>query len=202
MADPSSSAGKSERNKPDDAALSDSQYLRREVARAKAAMARAWDDAKAKAVHGVDPRTWTCAHPWYALTGATVAGFLAAYALTPTKQEQALKQLAELNKALAGVAPGEEPPVVEAVVEGDSGQVYRAGFVAPGAGGGGHTGRIAGILGTLGMTALRTVAPSIISAVTAAITAKATDDDATNGHAPAVDDAPPPGAVDDYSSPT
>src|SRR3954465_2223697 len=90
---------------------SESAFLEREAERAKAAMARAWDDAKKDLLHGVDPRDWTSAHPWYALTGATVAGFLAAWALTPSKHEQALKKIAELSRALGGIAPGDEPPI-------------------------------------------------------------------------------------------
>lgn len=179
--------------------LTESEYLQREVERAKVAISRAWDDAKTKALQGVDPRVWTREHPWYALSGATVAGFLAALALTPSKREQALKKIAELNRALAGIDPGEEAPVEPAVAD-EKARAYRDGFVA------GDTdapGRKSGILGAIGSQIIKSVGPAIISAITAAISAKSAEDvaRATNGKPPQdPDDSTDAGG--DWANPT
>jgi hypothetical protein len=196
MADANDSHDKSVKK---DHGLTESAYLEREVERAKAAMARALDDAKKDLLHGLDPRAWTSAHPWYALTGAAVAGFLAASALTPSKREQALKRIAELNKALAGIAPDEEPPVTPAVAD-EKGHVYRAGVV-PDDG----IDRKSGILGAIGSQLIRSVGPAIVSAVTAAISANAAEDNShdRNGRPPADDPArDPPDDAADYGNPT
>jgi len=57
-------------------------------------------DLKAKLGQGVDPKAWAKEHPWIAVGAAAVAGFAATAALVPSKEEQALKKLAAIERAL------------------------------------------------------------------------------------------------------
>lgn len=176
--------------------LTESAFLEREAQRAKAAMAQAWADAKAKAMQGLDPRVWTASHPWYALTGAALAGFVAAYSLTPSKEQEILRKIAKLNRAIAGVEPDADvdtvPAADAATVEGQRVRVAEATADA------GRKDRTSGILGTLGKELIKAVGPALMSSITAAIAAKTAAED-NNGHAPenaGADEA------EDYSNPT
>lgn len=57
-------------------------------------------DLKTKLGQGVDPKAWAKEHPWIAIGAAAVAGFAATAALVPSKEEQALKKLAAIERAL------------------------------------------------------------------------------------------------------
>ena len=48
----------------------------------------------------MDPRAWMRAAPWTTLAAAAVTGFVAAAAAVPSKEQQALKRLREIEKAL------------------------------------------------------------------------------------------------------
>lgn len=48
----------------------------------------------------MDPKAWAQEHPWIAIGAAAVAGFAATAALVPSKEEQALKKLASIERAL------------------------------------------------------------------------------------------------------
>ncbi|HEY8747830.1 MAG TPA: hypothetical protein VIM11_07640 [Tepidisphaeraceae bacterium] len=63
-------------------------------------MSRVLQDLKAKLAQGVDPKAWAQQHPWMAIGAAAVAGFAATAALVPSKEEQALKKLASIERAL------------------------------------------------------------------------------------------------------
>jgi hypothetical protein len=63
-------------------------------------MSKAWQDIKLRLGQGVDPRAWTQEHPWMALGAAAVAGFVATTAIVPSHEQQALKKLAAIEKAL------------------------------------------------------------------------------------------------------
>src|SRR3954454_2978280 len=70
----------------DSSKLGEAEFLRQEADRARKAMSATWAEAKANLMRGVDPRAWTGAHPWIALSAGAVAGFFAAYAVVPSKE--------------------------------------------------------------------------------------------------------------------
>jgi hypothetical protein len=80
--------------------MSDSKYLQDQAEAAKDAMGRAWSEFMAGMGKSADPRQWAKAHPWITMASATVAGFAAASTLVPSKEEQALKKLAAIERAL------------------------------------------------------------------------------------------------------
>ena len=63
-------------------------------------MSKAFAEMKARFGQGVDPKLWAKEYPWMTIGAAAVAGFLAAYTLVPSKEEQALKRLARIERAL------------------------------------------------------------------------------------------------------
>jgi len=63
-------------------------------------MTRVSDELKNDLAKGVDPRAWMQVAPWTTLASAAVAGFLAAAATIPSKEEQALRRLRKMEKAL------------------------------------------------------------------------------------------------------
>ncbi|HWE05025.1 MAG TPA: hypothetical protein VG326_21635 [Tepidisphaeraceae bacterium] len=84
------------------AMMSESDYLQQQAQAAKAAIAEAFGELKGDLARGVDPREWMQTHPWITLASAAVAGFAAAAATIPSKEEQALKKLAAIEKAIHG----------------------------------------------------------------------------------------------------
>lgn len=85
---------------PNDTAVTEATYLKREAERAKLAMRKALGEAGANLMHGVDPRGWAKDHPWWSLLGASVAGFTAACAVVPSEEQRALKRLRAIDRAL------------------------------------------------------------------------------------------------------
>jgi len=73
-------------------------------------MHRAWSDIAAGLQQGVNPAEWTRDYPWIALVSATAAGFVAGTAIVPSKRQQMLRQLAELERALNPSPPTPPPP--------------------------------------------------------------------------------------------
>jgi hypothetical protein len=80
--------------------VSESDFLTRQAADARAAIARVSDEIKQDLARGADPRAWVQAAPWTTLATAAVAGFLAAAASVPSKEQQALRRLQRMEKAL------------------------------------------------------------------------------------------------------
>ena len=140
-------------------------FLREQAANAKAALKQAIGEFGRGLGHGVDPRAWTQQYPWMTLGAAAVAGFVAASAVIPSKEQQALKHLERIEKALH---PEQHEPKHERV-ESDGKKVEKKGFLAA----------IAGDL-------IKAVGPALASALTAGMTAQATTEAAVdgNGHAP------------------
>jgi hypothetical protein len=91
------------------ASLSDSEYLEQQAQAAKDAIARVWADVSGGLGKSADPRQWTKSHPWISLASATVAGFVAASTMVPSKEEQALKKLAAIERALRGGQREDKP---------------------------------------------------------------------------------------------
>ena len=140
---------------------------------------------------GVDPRLWAQHYPWATVAAAAAAGFVAAVATVPSKEDQALKRLAKIEKAL-GVGPygnghGQHH---------DDGEDAGAKKFAKGQ---------TSFLGGLGHQLLEAVKPALMSALTAGITAKAAAPGAEEMHAAAAGasghPAPPPdgGKSEGYS---
>src|SRR4051812_33171638 len=104
-----SSAPSSERTSPSAPKTppGESDFLTRQAADAKSAISRVMDDIKHDVAHGVDPRAWMQVAPWTTLASATIAGFLAAAAAVPSKEQQALKRLRKLEDALRPEADGD-----------------------------------------------------------------------------------------------
>lgn len=68
-------------------------------------MSAALGDLKAEIARGADPREWVQAHPWLTLASAAVAGFTAAAAAIPSKEQQALRRLEAIQRALHASHP-------------------------------------------------------------------------------------------------
>ena|SRR5882724_9942974 len=107
-----SSSGATSETKPTStekpaAELTEAEFLARQAQDAQAAIGKAWQDMKARLGQGVDPKAWAKEHPWIAVGTAVVAGFVATAALVPSKEEQALKKLAAIERALTPPPPPE-----------------------------------------------------------------------------------------------
>lgn len=96
---------------------------------------------------GVDPKLWAKEYPWVTVGAAAVAGFLTACTLVPTKEEQALKKLAKIERALHPPPP---PPRREEHANGDSAKEAHG-----------------GMLSTILHEALAVVRPALVSLLTA-----------------------------------
>jgi hypothetical protein len=127
---------------------SEAEFIARQMAEAKAAMRHVVENLKSELAKGVDVRLWTREHPGYAVAGAGVAGFATAAAAVPTKEDQALKRLAALERAVA-------PPRKESE-NGDHHQAPKSGF-----------------LSSVGRELVGALKPLLMSALTAGATAAA-----------------------------
>ncbi|HZZ41574.1 MAG TPA: hypothetical protein VFE58_01430 [Tepidisphaeraceae bacterium] len=82
------------------AEATEQQFLADQVKEASAAIGAAFTAMTNDLNKGLDPRTVTKQHPWIAVGTAVVAGFVAANAMVPSKEEQAMKKLARVERAL------------------------------------------------------------------------------------------------------
>ncbi len=82
-----------------DESLSEAQLLQREADRAKAAISHALAELGQSLKATADPHVLTRDHPWLAISTAAVAGFAAAVTMIPSREQQALRALAELERA-------------------------------------------------------------------------------------------------------
>lgn len=80
--------------------LSEAEYLAQQAETARLALTHAWQQVKARLGQGVAPAEWAKEYPWITVGAAAVAGFVATAALVPSKEEQALKKLAAIERAL------------------------------------------------------------------------------------------------------
>ncbi len=128
---------------------------------------------------GVDPKAWTKEHPWAMVAGAAVAGFAAAAAFVPSKEDQALRRLLAMERALL------PKPANRATHDNgqDAGEDGGAKDFSKGR---------TGFLGAVGRQVLETIKPALMSALTAGITAKAaTPDNAYEAPQPPSSEANP-----------
>ena len=149
----------------------ESEYLAQQAQAAQAVLAQAWKEFKGKLGQGVDPKAWARQHPWMAIGGAAVAGFAATAAIVPSKEQQALRKLAELERAL-------HPPT-------------------PQPGNGDTKKEKAGILGAIAVEALSLLKPVLTSILTARMGGATPPDGSqaeSNGHGQASDPGRTPAA--------
>ncbi len=117
------------------------------------------DDLKHELSTSVDPRAWMQVHPWTTMGAAAVTGFFAAAVAIPSKEQQALKRLAEIEKALMPRHP--------ATGDAEDGDVNGNSVRKAGQGG--------SFLAGLASQLLHAVQPVLMSAITAGVTAKAAE---------------------------
>jgi hypothetical protein len=89
--------------------LSEAQFLQQQAQLAKDAVARTFQQFTAGLGQGANPVEWAREYPWISVGAAAALGFVAANMLIPTKEDQALKKLARLERALSSPPP----PVVD-----------------------------------------------------------------------------------------
>ena len=114
------------------------------------------------------------------VAGAAIAGFAAAAAFVPSKEDQALRRLAAMERALM---PKPSAPAAHAGHH-DAGEDGGAKDFSKGR---------SGFMGAMGRQVLEAIKPALMSALTAGITAKATTPE--NGY-----QAPQPPPSDPYAA--
>ena len=149
-------------------------FLRKQEQDAKEAISRVLGVMTTDLKAGADPRAWTREYPWLSLGAATVAGFVAACAMVPTKEQSALKKLAEIERALH--------PVVDHAVNGDQnghghGAASRGFFGLGGGGAGGGS----SLMSTLFRYLFTMLQPILMSAISGGVAAKAAKETAQSG---------------------
>jgi len=139
---------------------SEADFLTLQQEHAKAAIGRAVSDLKNAVGRSVDPRPWMKDYPWATLGASAVAGFVAAM-LIPSKEEQALKRLAAIEKALTPPPPRRaEPEEDVGSVDGKRGaQDYKSG----------RSGILSAIMGEV----IGAIKPAVVSLLTSGVTAAA-----------------------------
>jgi hypothetical protein len=156
---------------------SESEFLTKQAADAKAAIARVSDDIKHDLAQGIDPRAWMQVAPWTTLAAGAVAGFIAAAAIVPSKEQQALRRLRRMEKVLH---LDEDPP--RNGHKPDEKAQAEAGKPS--------------LLGAMMGSILAAVQPLLMSALTSAMSGKTAPPPATgNGAAPAGNPPPSPDAA-------
>jgi hypothetical protein len=80
--------------------LSEDDFLRLQAEKAKAEITESLQRAKAALKNNADPRELTRRHPWLAIGSAAVVGFAAAVAAIPSKEEQELRRLERIRRAM------------------------------------------------------------------------------------------------------
>lgn len=95
------------------ASLSETQFLEQQRALARDAIARTWAQITSGLEQGVNPVEWTREYPFAAMGAAAIAGFIGACSLVPSKQQEALRKLAALERALSAPPPAADAPPVQ-----------------------------------------------------------------------------------------
>src|SRR5688572_3558398 len=140
--------------------LSESDFLAQQAEAAKAAIAKAASEFASKLGQGVDPAAWARQYPWVTLGAATVAGFVATSLLVPSKEQQALKKLAAIERALnpSPPLPPAQLAAVQSTIDGKAGEAaYKSG----------QSGLMRVIIGEV----IGAIKPAVISLLTAGVTA-------------------------------
>jgi hypothetical protein len=80
--------------------LTEAEFLDAQAEQAKAALRATLDEMKVDLRKGLSPLHWAQDHPWIALIGSSVGGFVAASTLVPSKEQQELARLRRIHEAL------------------------------------------------------------------------------------------------------
>jgi hypothetical protein len=156
-------------------------FLAQQAADAKAAISDVLSDLRADLAQAANPGYFMKKYPWLTLGASAVAGFAATAALVPSKEEQALKKLARIERALNPAGPPKKRAADEDVADGDGSpdkgaKGYKQGRTSIGR----------AILGEL----IKAVQPAILSMLTAGVTAKVAQPDAADLQAAAQAQSP------------
>ncbi len=134
----------------------ESAFLAQQAADARAAIARTLSEMGTALGQGVSVGNLTRQYPWLTLGASTVAGFLASAALVPSKEDQALKKLARIERALHPPQPKPGPPQS---MGAEGANQFKAG----------HQSFMRTILGEV----IKAIQPALVSLLTAGVTAQA-----------------------------
>jgi len=142
---------------------SEADFLTLQQEHAKAAIGRVVGELKEALAQGADPRAWMQQYPWATLGASAIAGFVATTMLVRSREQQALKRLAEIERA-PNPPPrrreererDEHPDSVDGKAGSDDYKAGKQSFMTA-------------LLGE----AIKAVRPALISLLTAGITAKA-----------------------------
>lgn len=142
---------------------SEADFLTLQQEHAKAAIGRVVSELKGALAEGANPKEWMQQYPWATLGASAIAGFVATTLLVPSREQQALKKLAEIERALnpeprrrAERERDDHPDSVDSKAGSDD---YKAGKQS--------------FLTSLLGEAIKAVRPALISLLTAGVTAKA-----------------------------
>ncbi len=141
-------------------AMSESDFLAAQADQAMAAVKKAVGEMKEQLAQGANPVVWAKEYPWVAIGAAAAAGFLGTSLLVPSREEQALRKLAAIERALSPKpAPSEN-------------------------GNGKHDGKGEAPPASLGAMIVKeligVIRPAIVSLITAGISAKAVQSERTD----------------------
>jgi len=177
--DTTSTNGHDKPNEKPKGPASEAEFLQQQADEARKALSAAFGNLSRSLRDGADPKAWTKEHPWVMVAGAAVAGFAAAASFVPSKEEQALRRLAKIEKALMPERGRHDGHAVDASEDGGAKDFAK--------------GR-SSFLGAIGRQVLEMIKPALMSALTAGITAKAATPD--NPY-----EAPQPPSSEPYSEP-
>jgi hypothetical protein len=159
-------------------------FLAQQAVDAKAAISRVLSDLGTDLGQAANPAFLMRKYPWLTLGASAIAGFAATAALVPSKEEQALRKLAKIERAL-NPAP---KPAAKEKAEADSDESAQDGAKGYKSGRQSFTRTILGEV-------IKAIQPAILSMLTAGVTAKAAQPDAGDMQAAAAEaqnpDAPP-----------
>jgi hypothetical protein len=142
--------------------MGESEYVAQQAADARAAISHTISAIKADLAETVDVRLWTRQYPWMAVAAAACAGFAAACAVVPTKEDQALKRLSKIERALN--PSGGAPPESSGSMDGQQNQAH-------------YSGGRQSLWTSIAKEVIGAVKPMMLSALTAGVTAKASKPD-------------------------
>jgi len=123
-----------------------------------AAIKRTFTQMKGDLAEGANPVEWAREYPWLTLGASAVAGFVATSMLVPSKEEQALRKLAKIERALNPERHRREPAKHE-----DSNGNGKSDHQEAGGG---------GMMSMLARELIKTFRPALVSLITAGVAGK------------------------------
>jgi len=123
-----------------------------------AAIKRTFTQMKGDLAEGANPVEWAREYPWLTLGASAVAGFVATSMVVPSKEEQALRKLAKIERALNPERHRREPAKHE-----DSNGNGKSDHQEAGGG---------GMMSMLARELIKTFRPALVSLITAGVAGK------------------------------